>query len=112
VAAGPALVRVATTRSTLIPSAQSQIHRNLTWAATVHAAYDFYFVPAFSMGAFAEYRWLKADVPEYAYTADLEFYQANDLYGSGIRRTTEVRVPGRTVELGGFAYGLRLGLRF
>jgi hypothetical protein len=109
VAAGPAFIQVAKND---VYAHQKPTIRNMTWTARVRAAYDFYFVPAFSMGAFAEYRWLKADIPEYTATADLFFYDVNDPNGVPLRRTTDVTIPGIRVALGGFACGLRLGLRF
>ena len=37
-------------------------HRAVTWAARARVSYDYYFNPAVSMGAFAEYRWIQADI--------------------------------------------------
>lgn len=109
VAAGPAFLTVAKYD---VYAPQEPPIRNVTWTARIRAAYDFYFVPAFSMGAFAEYRWLNAGIPEYTATTDLFFGVVNDPYGVPLRRTAVVTVPGVTVALGGFACGLRLGVRF
>jgi len=81
------------------------------WTARGRMSYDYYFNPAFSMGAFAEYRWIRADVPAYSRTEPLR-YQGTSDPSAILTRTTEVTFPERTAFLGGFACGLRFGLSF
>jgi hypothetical protein len=54
VAAGPAWISASAT-GWLTPE-PTRISREMTWTARARVAYDYYFNPAFSMGAFAEYR--------------------------------------------------------
>jgi len=82
--------------------------RTTTWTLRVRASYDYHFNPVFSMGAFAEYRRIQAEIPSYARTEILVFSDGTYL-GSTLTRTTEVTLAGRTVALGGFACGLRFG---
>lgn len=82
-----------------------------TWTARGRMSYDYYFNPALSMGAFAEYRWIRADIPSYSRTELLSFQGSSDP-GATLTRTTEVTFPERTAFLGGFACGLRFGLSF
>jgi hypothetical protein len=86
-------------------------HRSMTWAARARVSYDYYFNPAVSMGAFAEYRRIQADIPSYSRTELLVFNESNyDV--SALTRWTEVTFPGRTIALGGMTCGLRFGLSF
>ena len=111
VAAGPAWITVKASPDETRTDPK-RILRELTWTARVRAAYDFYFSPAFSLGTFAEYRRFKADIPGYAYTADLDFNAPESGYSTEvISRKTELAIPGRTIDLGGFALGLRVGLK-
>jgi len=82
-----------------------------TWTARGRMSYDYYFNPALSMGAFAEYRWIRAHVSSYSRTEILSFRGASDLSAT-LTRTIEVSFPERTAFLGGFACGLRFGLSF
>jgi hypothetical protein len=111
VAAGPAWISVSAT-GWWMPE-PTRISRKMTWTARARVAYDYYFNPAFSMGAFAEYRWLRADIPSYTTTAYwLDFHESDDYYGNVLNRVAEVTVPGRTIPVGGFAFGLRFGFGF
>ena len=83
----------------------------MTWTARGRASYDYHFNPAVSMGAFAEYRWVRVDIPSYSRT-ELMVFQASSGSGDTLTRTTEVTFPGRTAFLGGFACGLRFGFGF
>jgi len=112
VAAGLAWISTSAT-SWLMPWKPTRISREMTWTARARVAYDYFFNPAFSMGAFAEYRWLRADIPSYTTTAHwLDFHESNDYYGNVLNRVAEVTVPGRTIPMGGFACGLRFGFGF
>ena len=111
VAAGLAWISTSAT-SWLMPE-PTRISREMTWTARARVAYDYFFNPVFSMGAFVEYRWLRADIPSYTTTANwLDFHESNDYYGNYFYRAAEVTVPGRTIPLGGFAFGLRFGFGF
>ncbi|MCJ7484631.1 MAG: hypothetical protein MUQ25_00495 [Candidatus Aminicenantes bacterium] len=111
VAAGPAWISASAT-GWLMPE-PTRISREMTWTARARVAYDYYFNPAFSMGAFAEYRWLRADIPSYTTSAYwLDFHESDDYYGNVLNRVAEVTVPERTIPMGGFACGLRFGFCF
>jgi hypothetical protein len=85
--------------------------RTTTWALRVRAAYDYHFDPGFSMGAFAEYRRIQAEIPSYAITEILVF-DGPSYPGGSLTRTTEVTFPGRTFPLGGLSCGLRFSFGF
>ncbi|HMA53553.1 MAG TPA: hypothetical protein VKT17_03785 [Acidobacteriota bacterium] len=89
----------------------SDSRRIVTWTARVRFSYDYYLNPSFSMGAFAEYRRLRAGIPAYSRTEMLSFHEST-YPGGTLTRTTEVTFPGRTADAGGFAIGLRFGLGF
>ena len=113
IAAGPARVG-------LDPAVPSDY---LTWpaghktvlSARVHAAYDFYFVPAVSLGAFVGYRYLEAEFPQVTAAADIGFrdfsgdpsyYPAPSFY-----RPAELSFPSQTYSMTGVTFGLRLTFR-
>lgn len=77
------------------------------WTARVRVSYDHYFVPAFGIGAFAEYRWLEARTPSYIWTEILEL-QGED---GNFARLTELAISGRRLALDDFAMGLRFVIR-
>jgi len=85
--------------------------RTATWTVRGRASYDYHFNPAFSMGAFAEYRRIQAEIPSYTRTELLVFNEAS-YSGVTLTRTTEVTFPGRTVPLGGLSCGLRFSVGF
>jgi hypothetical protein len=107
-AAGPAWI--STARSTFYPYEESQpIDRRTTWTALARISYDYHFGRALSMGAFGEYRRLKAEIPSYGVTEELEF---RDYPGPSFLRMTEVTIPAQSLNMGGFACGLRFGFGF
>jgi hypothetical protein len=64
------------------------------------------------MGAYAEYRRLQADIPSFGATEDVGFHELDDYYGNSFIRTTEITLPARSVNMGGFSCGLRFGFGF
>jgi hypothetical protein len=110
IAAGPAFARLdarpwATGATPALPGL-----RKICLAARVQAAYDFYIVPAFSVGADVGYRYLQADFAGSVYSADFDFLEA----GSGanmLTRLTEVTLPVRPVAWSSLYFGLRCGFR-
>jgi hypothetical protein len=64
------------------------------------------------MGAFAEYRWLQVDLPAHEVSEMLNFQNVANPYGQSLMRMTAVSLPERTLALGGFACGLKLGFGF
>ncbi len=108
IAAGAAFMRI-TQNSPL--DGLSLKTNNTTWTVRARAAYDLYFGRAFCLGGFVEYRLLKTHIPEFSVTADRNFLDVNDssVY---VTRTTSVTMAKRTFDMGGFACGLRIGLRF
>jgi hypothetical protein len=107
-AAGPAWI--STARYTFYPYGESQpVDRRTTWTALARISYDYHFSRNLSMGAFGEYRWLKAEIPSYGVTEELEF---SDYPGPYFLRLTEVTLPAQALDMGGFACGLRFGFGF
>jgi hypothetical protein len=90
---------------------RTKVPGGTTWSARLRASYDYYFNPAFSMGVFAEYQWLRPVIPSYTATETLPFYHGSD-YANTLTRVTEVTYPERRLDLSGFVCGLRFGFRF
>jgi hypothetical protein len=88
------------------------VGRKTTGTGRVRVSYDYHFNRALSMGAYAEYRRLRVDIPSYGVTASLDFHEAGDYNGQPLWRITEMTLPARTITMGGFACGLRFGLGF
>ena len=108
VAAGPAWL------DTSIPSFLEDprtVERKVTWTARVRISYDYHFSRALAMGVFGEFRRLRADIPAYAMTEDLDFQEINNT-DNYVFRLTEVTLPARKIDMGGFAFGLRFGFGF
>ncbi len=109
-AAGPAFVRLdarpwATGATPPLPGL-----RKICLSARIQAAYDFYIVPAFSVGAVVGYRYLQADFAGSIYSADFDFLET----GGGenmLTRLTEVTLPARPVAWSSPYFGLRCGFR-
>jgi len=64
------------------------------------------------MGAYAEYRWLRADILSHALNRLVEFHDIGETHAIHFQRMTEVTFPARTIDLGGFACGLKFGFSF
>jgi hypothetical protein len=109
-AAGPAFVRLdARPWATAEMPASPSLHK-ICLSARIQAAYDFYIVPAFSVGAVVGYRYLQADFAGSTYSADFDFLEA----GGGanmLTRLTEVTLPARPVAWSSPYFGLRCGFR-
>lgn len=106
ISAGPARVKIGPeyVQATLVPA-----DRKTVLSARVHAAYDFFFVPAFSLGAFVDYRYLEASFAAMTGTTEAIFY------GSGVEpitRQVEVSLPALTISRSGMSAGIRIGFRF
>jgi len=106
ISAGPARVKIGPeyVQATLVPA-----DRKTVLSARVHAAYDFFFVPAFSLGAFVDYRYLEASFAAMTGTTEAIFY------GSGVEPITpqvEVSLPALTISRSGMSAGIRIGFRF
>ncbi|MGZ5555271.1 MAG: hypothetical protein ACXW3H_05890 [Candidatus Aminicenantales bacterium] len=106
ISAGPARVKIGPeyVQATLVPA-----DRKTVLSVRVHAAYDFFFVPAFSLGAFVDYRYLEASFAAMTGTTEAIFY------GSGVEpitRQVEVSLPVLTISRSGIGAGIRIGFRF
>jgi hypothetical protein len=110
-AAGPAWTRTSISRF-YIWRGRMTIERKTTWTGRARVSYDYHFNRAFSVGAYAEHRWLRVDIPSYGVREELHFREAGDYYGQHLWRITEVTFPARTLAMGGFAWGLRFSLGF
>lgn len=111
-AAGPALMKTAIPRPFWLQEDSQTVARATTWTARARVSYDYHFSRALSMGAYAEYRRLKADIPSFGATEDVGFHELDDYYGNSFIRTTEITLPARSVNMGGFSCGLRFGFGF
>jgi len=109
-AAGPALMKTSIPPLPWLPDHRQTVDRATTWTARARVSYDHHFSRALSMGAYAEYRRLRADIPSFGATEDVGFHDPD--YGNGLMRTTEIMLPARSVSLGGFSCGLRFGFGF
>jgi hypothetical protein len=101
-AVGPALARISDGYS---PS------RRVTLSAAAHAAYDFYIVPAVSVGAVVGYRYLRANFPASTTLMDRHFWDAADPYAGQLTRLTEVTISPQKIDASGPYISLRVGLR-
>ncbi|MGZ5453876.1 MAG: hypothetical protein ACXW2R_06720 [Candidatus Aminicenantales bacterium] len=106
ISAGPARVKIGPeyVQATLVPA-----DRKTVLSVRVHTAYDFFFVPAFSLGAFVDYRYLEASFAAMTGTTEAIFY------GSGVEpitRQVEVSLPVLTISRSGIGAGIRIGFRF
>lgn len=108
-AAGPAFagLDVRPWASTVAP-APYRLTR-LTWSARAQGAYDFYIVPAFSVGAVAGYRHLRLDFAVRDYAAQFDFWTEDGPVP--LTRQAEVSLPGRPIVWSGLFLGFRCGLR-
>lgn len=108
VGAGPAWIR--TTRTTYSSSRTTTGKREtrLAWTARARIAYEYYFTPAFGIGAFFEYRRLTANIPAFTWTETLEFWS----HEARSSRRVEMSFSGRKLALANSSYGLRFTLRF
>jgi hypothetical protein len=119
-AAGPAWTRTSISRLYIASEERyiayyedwMTVERKRIWTGRARVSYDYHFNRALSMGAYAEYRWLRVDIPSYEVTEELDFREAGDYYGQHLWRITEVTFPARTITMGGFACGLRFSLGF
>jgi hypothetical protein len=109
--AGPAFVRLEARPWAAAGSLASASLRKVALSARVQAAYDFYIVPAFSVGAVIGYRYLRADFAGSIYSAEFDFLEAAGGPNT-ITRLTEVALPVRPVEWSSPFLGIRCGFRF
>ena len=111
-AAGPALMKTSIPPLPWLPDHRQTVDQATTWTARARVSYDYHFSRALSMGAYAEYRRLQADIPSFGATEDVDFHELDDYYGNSFMRTTVIMIPARSVTLGGFSCGLRFGFGF
>jgi hypothetical protein len=104
-AAGPAFVSV----SRVYPDVPA---RKTAFCGRIQAAYDFYFVPAVSVGAAAGYRFMKTSVSEEPVSYDIVFEESIPPYAATLQRPTEITLPDLSVDGGGPFIALRIGFRF
>jgi len=106
-AAGPALVSLKNIGegSFLLPSA-----RKVAVCARVKAAYDFYIVPVFSLGAFAGYRYTETSFSGLEGSMTAFFSSSAEPY-TELHRPTTTALPDIPVKASGFYWGLRVSFR-
>jgi len=104
-AAGPAFVSV----STFYPGVPA---KKTAFCGRIQIAYDFYFVPAVSVGGVAGYRYMKTSVPEEPVLWDIFFEESTPPYAATLQRLTEIALPDLSVDGSGPFIALRIGFRF
>jgi len=107
-AAGPAFVRI-TPNPGLIPP-----DRKVALALRARVAFDYYFIPAFSLGLVTDWCYARAGFAPVTSTGELAFRDINDyspFTPPAFVRTVEVSIPGRAVELNRFLIGARITFR-
>lgn len=106
-AAGPGWFRI-TPSPGLIPAA-----RKVVPAFRGRIAFDYFFVPEFSLGVFADFRYARAAFPPVSATGQVAFHDADDTYpyATEVSRDVQLNVPGRIVELNGATIGARITFR-
>ncbi len=104
-AAGPAFVSV----STFYPDVPA---KKTAFCGRIQVAYDFYFVPAVSVGAAAGYRFMKTSVPEEPVLCDIVFEESAPPHAATLQRPTEITLPDLSVDGSGPFIALRIGFRF
>jgi hypothetical protein len=103
-AAGPAFVSV----STFYPGVPA---KKTAFCGRIQVAYDFYFIPAVSVGASAGYRYMKTSVPEEPVLWDIVFEESIPPYAATLQRPTEITLPDLSVDGSGPFIALRIGFR-
>ena len=104
-AAGPAFVSV----STFYPGVPA---KKTAFCGRIQVAYDFYFVPAVSVGATAGYRFMKTSVPKEPVLYDIVFEESAPPHAATLQRPTEITLPDLSVDGSGPFIALRIGFRF
>jgi hypothetical protein len=103
-AAGPAFVSV----STFYPGVPA---KKTAFCGRIQVAYDFYFVPAVSVGAVAGYRYMKTSVPEEPVLWDIVFEESTHPHLATLQRLTEITLPDLSVDGSGPFIALHIGFR-
>jgi hypothetical protein len=110
VAAGPAWTGISLPPYLSFDEPPLTVDRPMTWTARARVSYDYQFNRSLSMGVYAEYRRLQADIPVFAANENLPF--SNDDFTRGMWRMTEITFPAQSIRMGGFVCGLRFGIGF
>jgi hypothetical protein len=85
----------------------------LTWTYKAHVAYDYFYTEKFSLGVFFAYQYLQASFPSATFFNEKqEFWLGNVYPADRFIRPTEFTIPEHNIQLGGMAYGIRVGVRF
>ena len=111
IAAGPAWMGISLPPYLAFDEPPLTIDRTTTWTARARVSYDYQFNRSLSMGVYAEYRRLQADILDFAVTESLPFSDTDE-FSPALWRMTEIAFPARSITLGGFACGLRFGFGF
>jgi hypothetical protein len=81
-------------------------------AGRVQAAYDYYFVPALSLGFLAEYRFMERHLAGAMASGTTGFWNTEDPTQTRVfQRQMEVTLPTQSLKGGGPYFGLRIGVR-
>ena len=108
VAVGPGFVRGGPSMGQ--PSSLPVV-RKVALCGRVRAAYDFYLIPAVSVGAFVGYRFLDTELPGLVSSRTETFLTGDIYYPDSIERLTEIALPTFPVKGSGAFWGLRIGFR-
>jgi hypothetical protein len=115
IAVGPARAQVNLDNSYGEDPARVAKFKTWTGSCKVHAAYDYFYNDNFSLGVFVAYQYLRPSFPSFTFFNKEQPFRPEYAYNSApftFTRPTEYTIPGRRIQLGGMALGLRAGLRF
>jgi hypothetical protein len=113
ISVGPALAQVNLDNSYDEDPIRVKKFTTLTWSCKVHAAYDYFYNDNFSLGVFIAYQYLCPSFPNFTFfNEEQPFRPERDFFSDPILRPTEFTVPGRKIQLGGMALGIRVGAHF
>ena len=85
--------------------------RGVAFGARIRAAYDFYFLPALSLGAFAEFRYARARASAVLATETLTYSAGPVAEFEPLVRPTELGLLSFPIEGSGLYLGIRFGFR-
>jgi hypothetical protein len=80
-------------------------------AGRIHASYDFYPVPAVSLGAVVDWRYMQKNLSGITSSGSANFVEDVEDSTAAFLRLTEVAFPPLVVRASGFYWGLRVGVR-
>ena len=109
-AIGPAQARGTASFLPFVEAGRTLAVRKTVFAGRIRAAYDFYPVPALSVGAVVDWRFAQTNLSGLTAYGNANFVNVEDTAQSFLR-LTEVAFPPLAIKASGFYWGLRIGIR-